>query len=226
MELFEECYRERSSELRPPFDLQLPLAAQEADAVDSLHGGRQVRHHVRVGGESRQAEGRQRREAAAQRALDGVGLGRLDVDARQALQAEGVLALQHLGAAEHVVELAEADGALQVRPGVRGAAGRGRGQAEVGGRDDDGHLAGEGRGGVRRRPGERNQAGLRPGPEDEARECRRVRGEASALARRGPVVRLHSAQNRHRAVARLDDGGRRRGGRQRGMMGNVVVAHR
>lgn len=101
-----------------PFDLQLPFAADEADAVDSLHAGRQVGQHVGVGGQSGQAEGRQRREAPAKRALDGAGLSRLDVDAGQALQAERVFALKHLGTAEDVVELAEADGALQVRAGV------------------------------------------------------------------------------------------------------------
>ena len=51
-------------------------------------------------------------QPATQGALDGVGVDRLDVDARQTLEAEGVLALKHLGTAEDVVELDEAHGAL------------------------------------------------------------------------------------------------------------------
>jgi len=100
-----------------PFHLQLPFVADKTDAVDSLHGGRQGRQHVGVRGQFRQAEDRQGREAAAQRALDGAGLCRLDIDACQTLQTEGVLAVEHLRAAEDVVELAEADGALQVQAG-------------------------------------------------------------------------------------------------------------
>lgn len=132
-----------------PFDLQLPFAAEEADAVDSLHGGRQVGQHVWVRGQSGQPEGGQGREAAAERALDGVGLSRLDVDACQALQAERVSALKHLGTAEDVVELAEADGALQIRAGVLRPLRLVRRQVEVWGRDDDRHLVGGGRGGGR-----------------------------------------------------------------------------
>lgn len=132
----------------------------EADAVDSLHGRRQVGQHVRVRGQPGQPEGGQEREAAAQRALDGAGLSRLDVDARQALQAERVLALEHLGTAEDVVELAEADGALQVRAAVLRALRTVGGQPEVRGRDDDGHLVGVGGVSVRRHW---SCAGLVPG---------------------------------------------------------------
>lgn len=135
---------QRPLTVRRPFDLQLPFVPLEADAVDLLHGGRQVGQHVRVRGQSGQTQVGQGRVAAAQRTLDGVGLSRLHVDARQALQAERVLALKHLGTSEDVVELAEADGALQVRTGVIEALRRGR--AEVRRGHDDGDLAG-GRGG-------------------------------------------------------------------------------
>lgn len=127
-----------------PFDLQPPFAAQEADAADSLHGGRQVGQHAHVRGQRGQAQRGQGRDPTAEGTLDGAGLGRLDVDARQALQAEGVFALKHLGAPEHVVELAEADGALQVRARVLQAAGLERGQVEVWGRDDHRNLVGGG----------------------------------------------------------------------------------
>lgn len=120
-----------------PFDLQLPFVAHEADAVHSLHGGRQVGQHVRVGGQPGQAQAGEGGEASAQRALDGVGISRLDVHARQALEAERVLALKHLGTAEDVVELAEADGALQVRAALLGALRSERGRAEVWGQGDD-----------------------------------------------------------------------------------------
>lgn len=116
----------------------------EADAVDSLHGGREVGQHIRVRGQLWEAKRWQRREAAAQRALDGFGLTRLDVDACQALQTEGVLTLKHLGTAEDVVELAEADGTLQIWAAFLGALREEARRVEVRGRDDDGHLGGGG----------------------------------------------------------------------------------
>lgn len=124
--------------------MQPPFAAHEADAADSLHGGRQVGQHAHVRGQRGQAQHGQGRDPAAEGTLDGAGLGRLDVDARQALQAEGVSALEHLGAPEDVVELAEADGALQVRARALQAAGLEGGQVEVWGRDDHGDLVGGG----------------------------------------------------------------------------------
>lgn len=126
-----------------PFDAQPPFAAREADAVDPLHGGRQVGQHAQVRGQRGQAERRQRGDPAAEGALDAAGLGRLDVDARQTLQAEGVFAPEHLGAAEHVVELAEADGAFQVRVLRRGPVG------VWGGHDDDRNVRGVRLGGRR-----------------------------------------------------------------------------
>lgn len=54
-------------------------------------------------------------------------------------------ALKHLGTAEDIVELAEADGALQVRARVLRAAGLEGGQMEVRGWDDHRDLVGGGR---------------------------------------------------------------------------------
>lgn len=105
---------QRRAPLVGPLDLQTTLAATEADAVGTLHGSRQVGEHGGVRCQLGQPEVGERSVTAAQRTLDRVGLGRLDVHACQALQAEGVLAAEHLGCAEDVVELAEADGALQV----------------------------------------------------------------------------------------------------------------
>ena len=48
-----------------------------------------------------------------------------------------MLALKHLGTAEDVVELAEADGALQVRAALLGALRLERGRAAVWGQGDD-----------------------------------------------------------------------------------------
>lgn len=110
----------------------------KSDTIHSLHSGRQAGQHVRVCDQLGQPEDGQRRKATAQRALDGVRVGRLDVDAGQALQTERVPALKHLGAAEDVVELTEADGALEVRVAVRGE----RRPTQVWGQDDDGHLVG------------------------------------------------------------------------------------
>lgn len=202
-----------------PFDLQFPFVAVETDAVDSLHGGRQVGQHVWVCGQLWEAEGGQRREAAAQRALDGVGLGRLDVDACQTLQAEGVFALKHLGTAEDVVELAEADGALQVRV-LRGLRGDRR-QAEVWGRDDDGHLAGGGGGGVRVQRGDRNLSLVW----DWKRRGGAVRAGwldqvlTTILLWWGLINWGVMAQNCQRAMTCVDDW--RRGGWQRWIMGII-----
>lgn len=60
-----------------------------------------------------------------------------------------MLAIQHLGTAEDVVELAEADGALQVRAAVLGTLRLERRRAEVWGGDDYRQLVGGGCGGGR-----------------------------------------------------------------------------
>lgn len=118
---------------------------QEADAVDSLHCSRQVGQHAHVCIQPGQPERRQRRDPAAKGALDGAGLGRLDIYACQALQTERVSALKDLGTAEDIVELAEADGALQVRARVLRAAGLEGGQMEVRGWDNHRDMVGGGR---------------------------------------------------------------------------------
>lgn len=96
-------------------DLQLASVATEADAVDVLHGLGQAGQHRHVRVQLGQAEGGQRGVRSAQGALQALGLRRLDVHTRQAFQAEGVAALQHLGRVEDVVELTETHGALQLR---------------------------------------------------------------------------------------------------------------
>lgn len=95
-------------------DLQLAPVATEPDAVDVLHGLWQAGQHRYVRVQFGQAEGGQRGVRSAQRTLQALGLGRLHVDACEALQAERVAALQHFGRVEHVVELTEAHGALQL----------------------------------------------------------------------------------------------------------------
>lgn len=109
------CALGQGTKIFHPFELQPALVADEADAVDSLHGGGQTGQHLGVRVQFGESERGQGRQASTQRTQDGAGLCRLHVHPSQTLQTEGVFTLQHLGTAEGVVELTEADGTLQVR---------------------------------------------------------------------------------------------------------------
>lgn len=216
-----------------PFDLQPPFAAQEADAVDSLHRGWQVGQHAHVCGQRGQPKRRQWRDPAAKRTLDGTGLGRLDVDACQALQAERVFTLKHLGATEHIVELAEADGAFQVRACVLQAAGLQRGQVEVWGRDDHRNLVGGGGVSVGGRQGYWRQSWTW-WPLGDHVGLTRSETQISSWEHRGGVIwwwdqswargnlKGSKAHNRHATVARWDEWRRRQRGWERWFMGGII----